>query len=206
MKRDEKHNLSKQRILQAAMQEFSAKGYINASLNTVCSENGISKGIIYHYYKDKDELYLLCVSECFTALTEYLSVTCQNLMGNAEECLNQYFDIRLRFFADNPLYWGIFSDASMNPPAHLLSAIKTARQAFDTLNITILTRLLSASLLRQDVSLQAIIEWIQEYMDFFNLRYTLKLNETADLNEAILMHEQKCHRQLSFLLFGVMEH
>ena len=69
MKRDEKHNLSKQRILQAAMQEFSAKGYINASLNTVCSENGISKGIIYHYYKDKDELYLLCVSECFTALT-----------------------------------------------------------------------------------------------------------------------------------------
>mgnify|MGYP002539826609 CR=1 FL=1 len=58
MKREEKNALSRQRILDAAMEEFSRNGYDGASLNTVCAEKGISKGIIYHYFKDKDELYL----------------------------------------------------------------------------------------------------------------------------------------------------
>ena len=56
MKRDEKNAMSKQRILDAAMEEFSRKGYEGASLNTVCLKNGIFKGIIYHYFKDKDDI------------------------------------------------------------------------------------------------------------------------------------------------------
>ena len=55
------------------MQEFSAKGYTGASLNTACAENNISKGIIYHHFKDKNELYLLCVEKCFNSLTAHLS-------------------------------------------------------------------------------------------------------------------------------------
>ena len=54
MKREEKNALSRQRILEAALREFSEKGYAAASLNTVCAENGISKGIIYHYFADKE--------------------------------------------------------------------------------------------------------------------------------------------------------
>ena len=49
MKREEKNALSRQRILDAAMEEFSRRGYEGASLNTVCAEKGLSKGIIYHY-------------------------------------------------------------------------------------------------------------------------------------------------------------
>ena len=62
MKREEKNSLARQRILDAALEEFSSRGYEGASLNTVCAEKGISKGIIYHHFKDKDELYLLCGS------------------------------------------------------------------------------------------------------------------------------------------------
>lgn len=46
MKREEKSALSRQRILEAAMEEFSLKGYEGASLNAVWAEKGISKGII----------------------------------------------------------------------------------------------------------------------------------------------------------------
>ena len=38
MKREEKNALSRQRILDAAMEEFSRNGYDGASLNTVCAE------------------------------------------------------------------------------------------------------------------------------------------------------------------------
>ena len=72
MKREEKNALSQQRILEAAMEEFSRKGYEGASLSTACAEKGISKGIVYHHYKDKDELYLRCVQLCFDAVTAAL--------------------------------------------------------------------------------------------------------------------------------------
>ena len=58
MKREEKNALSRQRILDAAMEEFSAKGYAGASLNTVCGEKGISK---------EQLLRGLCVSNLVTA-------------------------------------------------------------------------------------------------------------------------------------------
>lgn len=89
--------MSRQRILDAAMREFSARGYEGASLNTVCTEYGISKGIIYHYFKDKDELYLLCTEKCFNEITAYLEETAKQLSGTVEQKLQTYFDARLCF-------------------------------------------------------------------------------------------------------------
>ena len=44
-----------------ALEEFARQGYGASSVNAVCSAQGISKGIIYHYFKTKDALYLACV-------------------------------------------------------------------------------------------------------------------------------------------------
>ena len=66
MKREEKNLQSRQRILEGALKEFSAKSYAEASLNNICNDNDISKGIIYHYFKDKDQLYLLCARNALT--------------------------------------------------------------------------------------------------------------------------------------------
>ena len=53
MKREEKNNMTRQRIIDAALDEFGEKNYAEASLNTICTVGNISKGIIYQYYKDK---------------------------------------------------------------------------------------------------------------------------------------------------------
>lgn len=72
MSQEETSTQARQHILDAAIREFSAKGYESgASLNTACAENGISKGIVCHHFKDKNELYLLCVEECVDTLTDY---------------------------------------------------------------------------------------------------------------------------------------
>ena len=72
MKREEKNQQTKRRIMDSALAEFAQQGYGASSVNTICSAQGISKGIIYHYFKTKDELYLACVEECFEQLTEFL--------------------------------------------------------------------------------------------------------------------------------------
>ncbi len=72
MKRDEKNQKMRRKIMDSALTEFSNQGYGGSSINTICASQDISKGIIYHYFKTKDVLYLACVEECFQQLTQYI--------------------------------------------------------------------------------------------------------------------------------------
>lgn len=72
MKQEERTSLTRERIIKAAMQEFGTKGYAGTTLNAICSEGGISKGLFYHNFSGKNALYLACVSQCFASLMAYL--------------------------------------------------------------------------------------------------------------------------------------
>ena len=47
-----------QAILSAALDEFAAHGFHDASLNRVIDAAGISKGSMYYYFDDKEDLYI----------------------------------------------------------------------------------------------------------------------------------------------------
>ena len=57
MRKETKTERTKERILAAAMDEFGSKGYAASSLNNICNA-GISKGLLYHNFKSKDDLFL----------------------------------------------------------------------------------------------------------------------------------------------------
>lgn len=210
MNRDEKNLQTRGKIIDSALAEFGEKGYAGASLNTICAAGDISKGIIYHYFKDKDELYLLCVKQCFDALTAYLAgmVTAGGspVEGAAvgspiEVALERYFDSRIAFFGAHPPYLKLFCHAVMNPPAHLLYAISKITAEFDTLNLSVLTGLLDSARLRPDVTISEVVEVFREYQDFVNARFQMRTFEESTLHE----HEQRCRRSLKILLYGVIE-
>jgi AcrR family transcriptional regulator len=46
------------RILNAAMKVFAANGYKYGSTEQIVKEAGISKGLLFHYFGTKQELYL----------------------------------------------------------------------------------------------------------------------------------------------------
>jgi TetR/AcrR family transcriptional regulator len=47
-----------ERILNAALKEFAKHGYEKASTNEIVKEANISKGLLFHYFKNKKELFL----------------------------------------------------------------------------------------------------------------------------------------------------
>lgn len=49
--------VKRERILNAALKEF-VKGYKTASTDTIVREAGISKGLLFHYFNTKKELFL----------------------------------------------------------------------------------------------------------------------------------------------------
>ncbi|MGM9548547.1 MAG: TetR/AcrR family transcriptional regulator [Faecousia sp.] len=161
MKQEEKSRKSREHILEYAFAEFAGKGYLGASVNTICAAGKISKGLLYHYYSDKDALYLACVNMCFQELTATLEAAL-----NAETVTpDQYFDTRLVFFAQHPLHQRLFCDTVVNPPHHLLRELAACRASFDALNETMLTAILEKETLAENISIQNAICQLRVFED-----------------------------------------
>ena len=52
-------------ILDAALVEFSEKGFSGARIDTIAAAAGVSKPMIYSYYGDKDDLYAAALREAY---------------------------------------------------------------------------------------------------------------------------------------------
>ncbi|WP_312654535.1 TetR/AcrR family transcriptional regulator [Proteiniclasticum sp.] len=200
MKREEKNSKTREQILKSAMKEFGEKSYSEASLNTISKDGEISKGIIYHYFKDKDDLYLSCVYRCVSSLVEYLREK-ENLSGEPEKDIKRYLELRHRYFEGNPDGMGLFSSFMLHPPKHLMEEISKLREELDVYNRKLFERILEGVHLREEVSLAEAMEFFLMFQESFN--YYFSQNYHGEENEAFNQHEQKLKKFLPLLFHGI---
>jgi TetR/AcrR family transcriptional regulator len=66
-------NLEKEkqdRILNAAIKEFAQKGFDNASTNEIVKEAEISKGLLFHYFGNKKQMFFFLFDQGIELITE----------------------------------------------------------------------------------------------------------------------------------------
>ncbi len=62
-----------QRIFNAAIREFAAKGYNHASTNAIVKNAEISKGLLFHYFKNKKQLFLYVYDSCLELVIQEIA-------------------------------------------------------------------------------------------------------------------------------------
>jgi AcrR family transcriptional regulator len=55
-------------IIEAATEEFVAKGFAGASVNEIADKANVNKRMLYHYFGKKDELYVAVLERVYIAL------------------------------------------------------------------------------------------------------------------------------------------
>lgn len=71
-------------ILDAALHEFTVRGYSGTRLDDVASRAGISKGLVYVYFRTKEELFKAVVRTFLVPLVESLRVEVETSDQSAE--------------------------------------------------------------------------------------------------------------------------
>jgi AcrR family transcriptional regulator len=56
---------NRQKLLDAALKEFSSTSYESASLNNILKAAALSKGSFYYHFKNKEDLYLALLKQSF---------------------------------------------------------------------------------------------------------------------------------------------
>ena len=203
MKREEKNQQTRRRIMDSALAELAANGYGGSSVNTICAAQGISKGIVYHYFESKDELYLACVEECFQCLTAHLSAALpEEDAGAVEDQLGRYFSARMAFFQEHPIYQSIFCEAVISPPAPLAEGVRARRKEFDALTVSTLERLLRRLPLRADITVEDVVDLFRQFQDFINAQ---NRSPSIPPEERFVHRDAQCRKLLTVLLYGVTE-
>lgn len=79
---------SRERILSAALKEFSAKGFAGARVDAIARRASINKRMLYHYFGDKEELFKAVLRRKICERQAWA----ETLTGDPEETLPFWFE------------------------------------------------------------------------------------------------------------------
>lgn len=204
MKKEEKTRRTYERILAAAIVEFGTKSYDNASLTTLCNENQISKGLVYHNFKNKDALYLKCVEECFREMTAYFKDK-EYKAGGVRERLHSLLELRQQFFKEHPYYCNIFFQTVLQPAPHLRREIQKLRKEYDEFYMNCFREILRQLELREGITMDAAMEYFVVFLEMFNGYFQSKYYETEDFHALMKDHEVNLSKILDMMLYGIVK-
>ena len=100
------------KILQAGRRLFLKKGYIGATVRDIALEAEFSTGVIYFYFKGKDEIYGRICEEGFQILLD-LFIKASKTEGTPLDRLVAMSKAYLKFFQKYPDYFDILSFRNM---------------------------------------------------------------------------------------------
>jgi AcrR family transcriptional regulator len=132
-----------QLILNAASEEFGAKGYARGSLTVVAAAAGISKPLILEYFGSKDRLYTACLTRAGTALVDAVEATQLGPMDidRAARTLTAIFET----LAPRPHDWELVYDPSIPDGNEIHDIATTYRQRLNDTGVSGAAALLEAT-------------------------------------------------------------
>ncbi len=165
----------KNRIIKAALKEFAIKGYEDASTNNIVKEASISKGMIFHYFENKKNLYLYILDYCAELYFKKTKEICEKTYSSTFEKFNKLLEERTEWLKGE-IYLGIIISNALlyNLPDELQF---TAREKTDNL----IKRMKEAMLqntdqsdLNENVDLNKVLDMFSFIFQALTMRYLKK--------------------------------
>ena len=190
---EEKRN----RILEACLDEFSERGYQNASTNRIVKAAGISKGLLFHYFDNKKKLFLYVLDHSIMRMMALMEKHTASVSGDIFEMLGQYAQIKLWVALEEPRMYRILYDVYVNFPEDVK---KESLEKYGKLFADYRTRLavtMDTSRLKEGVDAATVANLVTDFLDgyyqrrlahFKTLTPEQLLLEMDDLNADVMKH------------------
>jgi TetR/AcrR family transcriptional regulator len=109
---------TRHRILSAAIREFAESGYAKASTNNIVRDAGTSKGLLFHYFGSKGDLYLAALEHCIQSLVDFFMENLGDLPKDPVDRFVTWADLKVRMLAGEPLMYKMaMGGIGETPPA-----------------------------------------------------------------------------------------
>lgn len=168
-------------IINVAIEEFVKNGYHKTSTDTITSRAGISKGLLFHYFKSKKNLYLYLVNYCIDLLSEKVVAAIRELKSDDFfERVKEIYFLKLKIIGPYINETQLIAAATLNPPSVLQEEMQqiltsyyaTYEKAF-MLEHVYLKELIETDQLREDITAEKVIEMTMFITEQLGSKYQL---------------------------------
>lgn len=97
-------------ILDSAVALFTTKGYNATRMEDVAKRVGISKGLTYFYYKNKEDLFMALTKKAFDQFKEEFREVLRSKGKNGLEMLTDLMEKIINFSINQPVYYHAVSN------------------------------------------------------------------------------------------------
>jgi TetR/AcrR family transcriptional regulator len=155
------------RIINAAIKEFAQKGYDNASTNEIVKEAGISKGILFHYFNNKKQLFFFLFDYCYNTVADEFYKKVDLTERDFFKRIRQAVQIKMKLQAKYPDILTFIQEAFIQDSAEIKVEFDKKKQELTAINTEIIYEGIDLSKFRDDVDVKKIlkiISWTFEKM------------------------------------------
>lgn len=167
------------RIVKAATRIFAQHGYQNASTNAIVKEANISKGLLFHYFSSKKDLYLSLFDHLSSMLLEKIY---DQVDWNEQDIfikLRQVAVLKQRLFKVYPDMFNFLNRASKEDSKEVISDINQKTQALIASSFNKLFADIDISKFKEGMNIPKAIDVIYWTLEGFGMREQAKLGEAS---------------------------
>jgi len=153
----------KKRILDACIEEFSQNSYENASTNNIVKKAGISKGLLFHYFGSKKNLFIYVYDYALEFFKEYIWEKLNKVISDSQtdffERIMQTALIKMRLVNEYPAIYAVVING-LNVPNDLQKEIRRSYEKVYKEYVALVLKNMDMSNFRKDIDRNKAIEII----------------------------------------------
>ncbi|MGH7002895.1 MAG: TetR/AcrR family transcriptional regulator [Alphaproteobacteria bacterium] len=186
---------TRERILDAATAEFSARGLGGARVDSIALAAGVNKRMLYHYFGNKEDLFLAVLERAYEKIRgQENALSLENLAP--VEAMKRLVRFTFRYFVDNQYFVALLNSENLHRARHIRRSGRVT--SINSPLIGILGRILrrgrAAGVFRAGVDpLQLYISIAGVAYFYFSNIHTLSTIFARDLNAPTSLAQRERH-------------
>lgn len=139
-------------VISAAIAIFGAGGYVKANTSEICEQAGISKGLLFHYFGSKKNLFLFLVDYITEDMSKRYYSQMKKMPMELFELLTESTMIKLKIAAEIPMAYKIIYEAYVNPPSELKNDLEEKLSGLFSNQKELFAQMVDVSLFKDEIT------------------------------------------------------
>jgi len=174
-------------IVEAALNEFACQGFEKASTNSIIKAAGVSKGLLFHYFKNKKQLFLYVVDEVLEYIFSYFDERLKEIPRNIIDGIIKANMMKIEFAAAHPMKQKFLSEAFLDPPEEIKEDIKIREKKMQDRYMPYVTGEVDKGAFREGVDPKRAVELVMIVVNALAEKYIKGFMQSKDKDGSFLI-------------------
>ena len=195
----------KDKILSSSLGEFAEYGFDKASTDRISRDAGVSKGLIFHYFGNKENLYMstmnMCIDDIFKEYNNFKLID-----GDFKVNLIKMMELKYDFFIKHPMHYKLMVNGFYNSPKKLQSKLDHRYKELKQVGISIIIDMIKDLPLKKDVYTSDIVSVLSSIANVLEYKYLLYFtDDTSSFEKFYDTVKDEYMRLMNIVLYGILD-